>query len=394
MKIANSRKLLCFIVFYTCIFGTKIAGFFDISMVMSGCILLVNARNIIMDKRTKRMFFIIVILLFYSFFISIISGNTYISFSLRFIRVLFALAGISTYIHKTRLERDEIVNILVNVLLLHALIVVIESTVWLNLQYILKPISGFVLLPMYFRGTGLTNGYDFAGILCNFGLIIVCHTDNKTVNFKLLKIVIFFIAVMLTSRFNMLLAIGEMLFLGYIDKSADKNDRRLFRLVSWIAAIPVVGIFLFSTNNFDNFFVRILRQSDYFSRILDNLIYHYAKTNIGDTIRNHFDFSRLSFGELLFGKMIAANADPGYTQYIYAIGILGVFMVLLFYFSIINDSIKNVCDIKMKRIIVLIVLICLIMSLKNSYLLARHVTELLLILQYTGKYKCVEKKYV
>lgn len=361
---------------------------------MSGCIIMANVRNAIIDYNTKRMFSIVVILLFYSFLVTAISGNIYLVFNLRFIRVLFALIGIGTYIYKCKLKREEIINVLINVLVLHALVIIVESTVWINLQYILKPITGFALTPVAFRGTGFTNGYDFAGILCNFGLIIVCHNDQETINLKPIKIVLFLVAVMLTSRFNMLLSIGIMFFMGYFDKSAEKNNRKFFRLIGWIVAIPVVGIFLFSTNNSNNFFVSILRQNIYFSRILDNLVYYYATTDLGNTITKHYDFSRLNFGEVLFGKMIVANADPGYTQYIYAIGIFGVILVLIFYFFIISDCKKNVYDKKIQRIIILIVLICLIMSLKNSYLLARHVTELLLILLFIGKYKTVEKENV
>lgn len=394
MKTIDFRNLICFVVFYMCIFGVKIAGFFDLSMIMNGCILLANIRNIVIDYKAKRVFSIVFILFIYSFIIMLIFGTTHIVFSLKFVRVLCAIAGISTYIYKSKLDSNTLINTLINVLILHALIVIVESTVWLNLQNILKPITGFALLPMLYRGTGFTNGYDFAGILCNFGVLIVCHNDKKNIRFKFIKILIFISAIMLTSRFNMLLLIAMMFYMGYLDKSAEEKDRGFFRIISWIIAIPVIGIFLFSTNHFDNFFVNLLRENSFFSKIFDNLVYHYATTDLENTISDNFDFSNLSTEEMIFGKMIMANADPGYTQYIYAVGIVGLSMVFIVYFIIINDCIHNVYNTKMRRIILLVIVICLIMSLKNSYLLARHVTELLLILLYIGKYKMLEKKDV
>lgn len=377
-----------------CIFGPKIAGVFDLSMIMSGCIVVAGAGNIVVDYKTKGIFVIVTILLFYSFLIMMINGNMNVVFSLKFIRVLFSLVGISTYIHKTRLHSSVLINTLINVLVLHALVVIVESTVWLNLQYILKPITGFALTPMLFRGTGFTNGYDFAGIMCNFGLVIICHYDKKLVRTKFIKIIVFLAAIMLTSRFNMLLSIGMMFYMGYLDRSTEKADRRFFRIISWIAAIPVIGIFLFSTSNFDNIFVWLLRQNSFFSKILDNLVYHYATTDFGNTINNHFDFSKLSMGEMIFGKMALPNADPGYTQYIYAVGIIGVILVFAVYSIIARDCMYNIHNKKMQKIIVLVIMTCLLMSLKNSYLLARHVTELLLILFFIGKYKMLEKNNV
>ena len=49
-------------------------------------------------------------------------------------------------------------------------------------------------------------------------------------------------------------------------------------------------------------------------------------------------------------------------------------------------------DFDIKKVIYYIIFVCIVMSVKNSYLLARHVTEVLLILYSIYCYKHHENK--
>ena len=78
-----------------------------------------------------------------------------------------------------------------------------------------------------------------------------------------------------------------------------------------------------------------------------------------------------------------AKLDPGYTQYIYRIGVLGTAVCLLFYVAVISNAWKIKQVNKQDAFIVIcICLMCVVMSVKNSYLLARHVTETLLVMNF------------
>ena len=92
----------------------------------------------------------------------------------------------------------------------------------------------------------------------------------------------------------------------------------------------------------------------------------------------HFDFSRLTTNEIIFGSFNVANQDPGYTQYIYEIGLIGLFMTLLFYIILIVRCVKNRKK-EYASLLLLIISMCLVLSFKNSYLFARHITEIIII---------------
>mgnify|MGYP000435350540 FL=1 len=79
-----------------------------------------------------------------------------------------------------------------------------------------------------------------------------------------------------------------------------------------------------------------------------------------DTVANHFDFSRLTDFQLIFGSMKDAYADPGYTQYIYNVGIIGLIITLFFYIQILIRCIAN--------------------KIYNHSLMVKHLAEILIFL--------------
>ena len=209
-----------------------------------------------------------------------------------------------------------------------------------------------------------------------FGLII--SLQKKERKHELSNILIFFVAGMLTSRVNMIIMEITLMLILFLRKKSIKGKSRLVIIsILIVSLVPVLGVFLFSTNNTDNFIIKWLMQKTGFKKIAPQIINYYATTDIANVVNEHFSFDRLNKIQFIFGSMLDSKQDPGYTQYIYKVGILGLCFTMMFYIQLIyNMHIKG----KEKNIILIFITIVIVLSVKNSYILARHVTEIILLL--------------
>ena len=373
------KSIGCFFCIYLIVFGPRIGGIIDLSVLTSGILLLFVLGKGQISLQTKKISTIVLLLIIDVFLVSSLSDEGIdLLFLLKFIRVLLALLCISIYVDLDVFAPDTIRNSLINVLLTHAIVIIIGSTIWPEFQNILKPLSCFERNPTYFRSTGLTNGYDFAGVLCVFGLLITFF--SKTEYLKTFKVFLFVAAAVLTSRMNMILTEATIFYLLIFPKGQKKVKLILFILFI-LSLFPILGIFLFTTQNQDNLIVQQLLKNYFFAKISTNLVYYYATSSLDNSLSEHFDFGSLTNIQFWFGSMQDSKLDPGYTQYIYRVGVFGACICLLFYISIILHSFKIKQASKQDTaIVVSICLMCITMSVKNSYLLARHVTETLLIM--------------
>ena len=57
-------------------------------------------------------------------------------------------------------------------------------------------------------------------------------------------------------------------------------------------------------------------KNSYFSSMSKEFVNYYATSSFASVSEMHFDFSRLTTNEIIFGSFNVANQDPGYTQYI------------------------------------------------------------------------------
>lgn len=393
LKKIDFRSLYYFVVFYLIIFGPKIGAVFDVSVCTSGLILLSFVGRGVVCKYARTLIVLICFMILYILGLSLFSNTDldYI-FLFKFVRSLFALLCISNLIEFGKIGTDKIRNVVVNVLLVHALVVVVESLFWIDLQNILRPLSGFDRYPGFFRATGFTNGYDFAGLICIFGLIL-----SYVNNFSPYKIIIFVVATLLTSRMNMIVLEIVLLYLILFVHNENRFNKMFLIIFLVMSIFPVLGVFLFTTKNEDNMIVNMLLQNDSFAKASNQFVYYYASSEIESSLNTHYNFSRLTDLQFIFGSLQSAEQDPGYTQYIYKVGLVGVFVVLVFYVRILVQSLKLIKKEKKDALaVVLISILCVVMSVKNSYLLARHVTEILFvvysILCYNNKHFVVAER--
>lgn len=174
---------------------------------------------------------------------------------------------ISNIISNSKLDSDKILNCLIIILLIHSVIIIIESTIFIDLQDILRSISGFDRYPKSFRGTGLTNGYDFAGTLSIVGLMCECNREKP----RFIQVIIFVLASLLTSRVSMIVL--EIVILYYILANKIKNKflSTFFCVFLGISVIPVFALFLVTTNNIDNIIVETAMKIHIFHLCQKNL---------------------------------------------------------------------------------------------------------------------------
>ena len=374
----SKKEVLCFIYFFACIFGVKIGGFIDLSVIANVCIIFLFAlRGIYLFKFNKFLVFDIGLIFMYALLVSALSGSIEWLFVLKFVRVMICAIAIPIFIKFSNMDHERIIKILLYVLLLHAIVVILGAAFWTDLQSYFSPISGFDRLPYRWRATGFTNGYDFAGVLCDIGLFVNFNRKNR--NHSFLYLIIFTTAGLLTTRMNMIVLEAEIILLLLTNKRIKRICRITMTGFLLTSILPVLGIFLYSTGNTDFGIVRLLLQNSYFKAVTDKIFRVYAYTDIAETAGRHYNFSGLSDLQMIFGAGKSAGLDPGYTQYIYQIGILGVGLALIFYLLIISECLHKFKKNMTMSIILFACALCVILSVKNSYLLARHVTEICLV---------------
>ena len=384
----DTKSIACFVSVFLIVFGPRVAGVIDLSVLTSVFLLLFFMNSGKIYNYVKGLAVVLFLIIIYTIVVSIFSDEgVSLLFLLKFIRVLLALSCISNYIESDVVKPEVVRNALTNVLLLHAGTIIVGSLIWPEFQNILKPINGFALPPNFFRSTGLTNGYDFAGLLCLFGALIVSF--DKEEKCKSIKTLVFVASAILTSRVNMILAELLILLLLFTHNEQKKIFKLLLLLLFLISLFPVFGIFLFTTQNQNNFVVQILMQNDFFSNVSTKLVYYYATSDVNNSLTTYYNFDSLTNAQFWFGAMKDTILDPGYTQYIYHIGAVGLFVSLFFYVEIVVNAVKMkyVCN-HGSFIIICMCIACVLLSVKNSYFLARHVTEILLIV-----YSLTNKEY-
>ena len=371
---------------YLVLFGPKVLGIIDFSVLINLFVIAVAFGRVkYLYKHTFPLLIFTVLLITYSLVIMIFTGTFDIIYLLKFVRVFIAILGIPTYVIISGRSVEDIIESLLKILALHAVIIVVGATIWKDLQEILRPLSGFAINIHSFRSTGLTNGFDFAGVLCVFGLLLTIY--RKYEKYDIFYVILFIVAGMLTSRINMIVVEMTVCFLVFFKNNLRRKVSSFLKIILLVSVIPVIIIFLLTTNN-----AIFLLNIPIFQKIFNKIVYSYANTDILSTIKVHYSFDNLSVIEVLFGSMKDAFQDPGYTQYIYKIGVVGLVITLLFYCCIIFMVKKYEKGNEEYHILILIIVaVCLGLSIKNSYLLARHVTELL-ILVYSVYFMANEQK--
>lgn len=385
------------IVSYILIFGIKINTYYDITIIFEFLYLFYSicTKRIIFRRRTILMMSGLIIIICWILIVSLVNDRYNIIYFAKFVRSILSILTISIYINHSHSSKNSKINSIIIILLIHALIVIFSSTFFINLQLILNRMSGTRLI-MPYRSIGLTTGYDFSGTICLIGANI-CYFrpyERKRNSFYNFSLIVFTISLFFTSRFT-ILSFAFTLVLWFV--FSIKNKVPLFNKYYLIVAMFftfIVGLFIvfISIDVFKSFTFYLNSKGSIFSKISENYIYSYAASNLASTTIANYDFKELSKIEFFFGSMKNVFSDPGYTLHIYKIGLFGVFLIISWYASFALHIFKNLKKYNgynkdLLYSILITILYTIILSLKNDYLFASFIFELMLLLYYTYDFK-------
>lgn len=378
------KALWIYIYLLFVLFGPKIAGFVDTSILANVCVLFFLKGYVTqLPSFVSTLIIWILIILACYFGVALYYESIDVVFVGRLVRSLCSVLCIYVFcMYFKNVCIDEKIGWLVNVLLVHAVIVVLTATVFVGFQEKLRVINDFGAHVRKFRSTGLMAGFDISGLICNIGLVLVLIREK----FNGVKFFIFSMAVLLTSRFSMIsLSLILLLYLILFRKenSFFKNTCIALPLI----AAGGLGLIILSLTTTGFLIDTFLPSVNVSSNVWDILVWTYSKTDFDQTNSMYFVFPE-TFFTLLFGLGVYGGTDPGYIRVINCIGLLGLLLIIMwhvfFFYEILT---KKICDrfTAKKRNYVAIVFssVLLFLNMKNSYFFTGTFFELLLYVFYS-----------
>ena len=320
-----------FYVFFS-FFGDKIGGILPLPLLVNCILILLLIKNKIRVSQILSLSFKIwIILLIYSLIISIINFNIDINYYLRIVRAMISFVGITMLYDSKIVNYKQIIKIIINVLLIHAIVTIISSTLYTDLQILLSSFTGYSRHVLKWRSTGLTTGNDMAGVLSCIG-IMLCLREEK---FPVLKFFIFATSVLFTSRFSIILfALYLFLYLVFMKGQNKTKDLMCISLLlfSLLVGIILLGI---TTDIGSNLAMMLGNKVPRIRQFLYTFSNAYANTQLNNVLGSHLNIGD-DVAEIIFGKAIYSGADPGYTLFVYACGLIGTFITIMWHLKFLN----------------------------------------------------------
>ena len=374
-----------FLYIFMLIFGPLI-GLFDLSIIFSllGILVSLAVKTSFKIKINPQMILIYtIILLTLITTISFLYNNTFnIVLLIRPLRVGLNILSTSMVISTFSVNSKFIIRAVIYSILIHAIIVLISANN-ADLQVSLSHITGYNKMPVVYRSSGLTPGFDISGLIICLGFFlsvidrVLYHRNNIIIQ------IVLSIAVLFTSRFSIILY-GSVLLISlyFFKKNKCGLEYYLFSFVTMV--IFIIGLSLASMSiatsnlnlNYSNRFFNIKWIND----IVISLRSAYAFSDVNKIAGNHFDLSELN--NWLIGDGYYPSVDPGYTVSIYSTGFIGLVFSLSFYVYILIFSIKKYKSSKdlnsqMVSIYLIFWALCiLIFNFKNDYFFSSYTNEM------------------
>lgn len=391
---AMSKKIGIFIYIFFMFFGPKIGTYLDTSIIASIIMIFISAtRNdhkIRIPKYTRALISSIILILVYSVFVSLYNSHFDITYYGRTIRSMFSVISISSFLlDNEKADIDELNEIIIWALLIHAAIVLVSATVYVNLQYMLRSFNGYNKTIRMFRSTGLMMGFDMSGLLCNLGLVLVMC--KKRLNF--FQFAVFALATLFTSRFSILFLVVITLIYIIVNlrNSESRGKKTLLLGIGIPSAIFGIVLLIITTRSFYSARSGI---SNLFPRFYNLALRVNRAYNVTDSLEfaesNHFSISDDGF-LAAFGTGVYGGADPGYTRFINCIGIVGLALVIIWHiYAICNSVNSNLINKRLKYnrafIVFSIAMVLIGLSFKNSYFFTGTFFEFMMLQLFMFKF--------
>lgn len=388
------------IYFFFILYGPKFGTYVDTSIIFGfvGIIFCLFTQV----KINKRYIIYIIMLLFilmYLLCVMIIYENFDVVLIGRYIRALVSMCSIWLVITHTKASAYDLQNCLIFVLLIHAVAVILTGVINIEWQHDISWFTGYQKKLHLYRSTGLMMGFDMAGLLCILGFLLALTQTNSTHKLKYyICEIVFVFAIFFTSRFSMtiLLLCAFVFYYIYREDKSKRIERMLCLMFICLGIIPVLLLLSSTTTIFASIQSLLVETFPKTWGLVTKFISSYNETDLAIVTSNHFDFTELTEMQIIFGSGINGGGDPGYTRMIYAIGIFGLILSMLFYLIIVIDVIKQNKIIKNTQnwysyrqisfIIVMMFSLMLILDFKNIYFFTTTYFEIFII-EVTIAYK-------
>ena len=354
----------------------------------------INNRKISVNLYEYKLINLIMIIISYIMFITLINQHNEISMSLRYFRAIVSFVIIILFFQDKEYKPKVVINTIEIILLIHSISVII-GIIFPDFKNYIVFISNYEKKFLEARSTGLVSGYDFAGLLCNLGLILsfLIRVINKK-KIVTIKTVIFILAAIFTSRYSIVITI-LILIIVFLYEIFKLNIREIIRIGKYVIPLCLlIFIFLVLTTELNlNLRETLFNQIPGLKTLYNEIIYSYADYSGRSTVSNHYYIDpNINF---IFGEgYIPQNVDPGYIRNLYFMGIFGLALQSLFYLSIflyVNKirKINKNKDIKIIALFIMFMIIALfVMEFKLTFIFSSITFELMIILLvYLLRYK-------
>ena len=355
-----------FIIILLIVFGPKF-GFLDLSFFTSFFVIILNFKRLRSLNKITFFFPLLLILLI----ITITSLSNIFSISdfdssiiLRYFRALVGF--FAAYVISSNLTRKKLINTIQLLLILNSIIVILQI-LFPVLHDSMAIFTGYNKKYIPFRGFGLTNGYDIAGLFTTIGLLISIKFPifNKKLS-KLIINLIFIVSAVFISRlttFSVLLITLWLLFNKY-------------KLI-----LPILSFVLFFTLYLD-FFNLHTQLIHYYDLLLSvDITQSYSSSSV-DLLRSMFIIPDDTLSLFLGDGSNPFYVDIGYVKIIFMHGLVGLIVIISFYLGL-YSIVRSADRVVFKNLFLWIIFLTFIFNFKNLFFFSRGIFEITMMFYFT-----------
>ena len=389
----NKYSFLLFIAIFFQVVTIKIYSVIDVQILTLLFVVLLYSQKRMPKLSFK--YFVSIIVLFallgYSLAILLVSDNSSYFESARIFRALVSSVLLYLLFELGRFDFYRISKILISIILIHSVFIVLE-VLYQDVGLIVKNIVGFSKDLVENRAFGLVGSYDAAGAFLIIGIILCRAMYYFTSEDKyMVAMLLFWMSGFATGRSFMI--VGSVFAIFYIWRyivEAKFNPNKIYTVLFFIVtaylainySLPLlIDAFLFSFYEGERFIPGVGSDSVGTGYYVGTLSVLQTHTILPDSLT-----------EFVFGTgRVLSFSDIGYYKIIYSFGLVGLFLYIIYYYSIYFFIKNKISTIDKTMIVFPLFLIMLIYNYKMQTTLSRGYHEVLLIiilsLLYTNR-KC------
>ena len=380
------------LAFFLVLFGPKF-GLVDTSLIggLIGLMIVLVPGTVRIHRDALVLITWVSVILCYTLLVYMVAERADSYIVLRTLRAFFATIFISVTIYNVRLPQSVMISIIINILLMHALAVLVQIAVPMTKLYFATLYLFDKKLTVSMRAFGLTAGYDMAGYLCIAGMVLALlaalygHKNPRNI----LRGIVFGTAAMFTSRVSMLVTVIVVLVFGVVFCIKGRRTLKLAGILSIVGSLMIAGTFV----------LPLVLNTLSFNDVSLNYSYEYtssfAATDISSKVAQMWIFPADEVS-MLFGRGVKPSSDIGYIRMIFMVGLTGLSMTLGMYSTVLLRAVRLLRSARRQfsnqiskqsapQIVALVTLIITVglqfaLNGKNLYWFTRGVFELTIIL--------------